>query len=389
MRKLILMIIAAAMLSGCASIKWAPYTNYISKPLKFDKVEQIEGHARIMSIAVDSKNQPHIISDQGGTPISYFYDRIKGKWESSTFNCGGTQAYNPHIEINKTDQAWYSVVEWFPDGMGLLVREDINENDSAVLAYSPTTGGMGPGKLPVSNLSLEYSRKNTAIVYGGNGGSWRRFDWSGGNLLGREAGNIGVARGGEKNFFAISRADETVWHGCTELSYNNSLRSRNGKRAVNWGDKDTYWRWAGHDEVYPIVVADSIEPQTAYMLIDYKSFGGPGIMMNIWKGDNENGDGHFVFPVNNLLNLDGRGMTGMHRHEPQACAAKNGGIYVCYSRGRDIIITYVPSDVTEWHETVQVAKFDGSLGTICCDSEGNIHVVYLNAGLKYRRIKGM
>jgi hypothetical protein len=382
-------------LTGCITLDdirngdFSNITDYKSKPAEFNKEEHIEGVARIMSIDVDSKNQPHIIADQGGSPLSHFYDRIKGKWYASSFDCGGTQAYNPHIEINKKNQAWYSVVKWHPDGMGLMIREDINEKNQPVLKYVPTTGGMGNGKLPCSNLSIEYSRNNTVIVYGGNGGHWQRYEWDGANLNGLESGGIGVNRGGEKNFFDISRADENVWHGCTELSYNNSVRSNHGKRAIDWGDKDTYWGWAGHDEVYPVVVADYVEPQTAYMLIDYKSFGGPGIMMNIWKGDNDQGDGHFVFPVNDLLNIDSRGMSGMKRYEPQACPALNGGIYVCYNHGNHIIIAYIPSDIQIWANIIQVAKFDGTRGTICCDHKGNIHVVYLKGGIKYRRLEGI
>ena len=374
-----------------------PITEPDSPETPTDDGELVGGNARIMSIATDSKNQPHIIADVGGTSVNYFYDKIGNKWSEITFNSGGEspQAYNPHIEINEDDQAWYSVVKWYSHGMGMMLRENMAKSPTQVLMYSRTTGGMGNGKLPCSNLSIDVKSKNKCIVYGGNGGLWERYNWTGSNFQSLSTGTIDVGQGGEKNYFHISRAKYVkqggdtyaIWHGCSDWSYNNSLRKANYRGEINWINRDKYGSWAGYDECYPIVVGDNIEPQTAYLATDYTQFGGPGLMMNIWKGNNNEGDGNFVFPIHDLLNIDSRGTSGMGRYEPQLYPAKSGGVWICYNNGSNIHIKYIPSTITSANQIVPLTNFVGTRGTICCDKKGDIHVAYLHNGVKYRKIK--
>ena len=62
------------------------------------------GDGRLPSIATDTFDQPHIVMDLGGSPWNYFYDKLATGWQVSSFNAGGSQSYNPHIEINDFNQ---------------------------------------------------------------------------------------------------------------------------------------------------------------------------------------------------------------------------------------------------------------------------------------------
>ena len=71
---------------------------------------------RLADIDVDSNNRPHIACDVWGSGYVYFYDKVDDSdtWLTAYYNSGGSQFFNPHIEINKDDQAWISGVMWYP-----------------------------------------------------------------------------------------------------------------------------------------------------------------------------------------------------------------------------------------------------------------------------------
>lgn len=359
------------------------------------------GIGRLMHIATDSLNQPHIVSDVGGQSINYFYDKIGSTWLVSSYNSGGSssQSYNPRIEINNSDQAWISVVKWWQDGMGMMVRNTMATTPSAVVKYSATTGGAGG--LPVSNLSLDPTTENRSVVYGGNGGHYEKVLWNAGanSFQSEGTGSLDTGPGGEKNFFHVSRAgnfqhggngfgNQAVWHSCSDYSYNNSVRKSYGKSAVGWASFGSY-PWMGDDGCYPCVVGDNVEHQTAYLLSDYTQFGGPGLALNVWRASNAQGDGDFAFSeYGGLLIIDANGTSSARRFEPQLCAAKEGGAWACYTVGSELHIRYIPSDITGAGDLGPVTKWAGGRGSICADNQGNLHVTYLNGGsVKYRKLE--
>jgi len=351
------------------------------------------GDGRLPSIAVDTYNQPHIVMDVGGTPLNYFFDKLPTGWNVWTYNSGGSQSYNPHIEINDFNQAWVSVVKWWPQGMGMFLIDNVGVTPT-LLKYSGTKGGTGG--LPISNLSLDPSKNNESVVYGGNGGNWEKVYWNGTAFASGGTGSMGSSlSGGEKNYFWLSRAgdfahagaiNQPVWHACTDYNYNNTVRSLSGKDPVLWANFSTY-PYMGNDGAYPIVVSDSVEPQTAYLLNDYKSYGGPGIVMNIWKATDNSGNGGFVRSASGLLVVDSEGISGLRRYEPQAYPANKGGVWLCYSTPNGKVrIRYAPSSITSAADLTNFIEFAGMRGAICVDAQGNLHVAYLNGGLKYRKI---
>lgn len=368
----------------------------IPKITKIGAEENVGSVGRLVDIATDSQSQPHIIADVGGSNRSYFYDKIGSRWLTPYyFDSGGQsgQSYNPHIEINKRNQAWYSVVKWYSQGMGLMFRNNMATSPTKVIKYTSTTGGAGG--LPVSNLGIDPDSYNRCVAYGGNGGWYDKVVWNGSSFASEGIGSLGVLKGGEKNYFYISRAgnfahrgglNQPVWHGCTDGSYNNSVRKQAGKGPVNWVDWGHYIAYTGNDGCYPMVVGDSVEPQTAYFFTDYKQYGGPGVMMNVWKGSGTGGDGHFVFNGSNLLNVDPNGTSGLRRYEPQMCPDNNGGVWVCYTAGSNIRIRYIPSDIKSAADMGPITQFSGARGTICMDKDGNLHVAYIKGGVKYRKL---
>ncbi len=365
--------------------------------------EDVGALGRLTHIATDSARQPHIVTDIGGSAVNYFYNKNGGSWTSSSYNSGGSQSYNPHIEINDNNQAWVSVVKWYPQGMGMFVIDNMNTTP-VVRKYSGTTGGTGG--LPVSNLSIDPTVNNKAVVYGGNGGRFEKVLWNAGaNEFAADGdpsvGTLDTGSGGEKNYFHISRAgnfqhgggggfpfgNHAVWHSCSDWSYNNSVRKSNNKLPIHWANFAVY-TGMGDDGAYPCIVGDSKEPQTAYMSMDLTQFSGQGLVMNVWKGTSNTGDGYLVFSKNGLLVVDPVGTSGLRRYEPQLCPAKDGGVWVCYTAGGNIRVRYIPSDVTSSADIGPYKDFPGYRGAICEDNQGNLHVSYLNEGrVKYRKLE--
>ena len=354
------------------------------------------GTGRLPHIATDTANQPHIVTDMGGSSINYFYHKIGASWSSSSFNSGGSQSYNPRIEINNNNQAWVSIVKWWPQGMGMFVMANMSTAPT-ILKYSGTTGGTGG--LPVSNLSLDPTVNNKAVVYGGNGGWFEKVGWNGAAFVGEGVGTLDTGSGGEKNFFHVSRAgnvqhggggggifgNHAMWHSCSDWSYNNSLRKSNNRLPIHWANFGTY-PGMGDDGCYPCIVGDSVEPQTAYMTMDLTQYSGQGLVVNIWKGSNSAGDGNLVFSRNGLLVVDPIGTSGLRRFEPQLCPAKDGGAWICYTAAGNIRVRHIPSDTTSAADLGPITQFPGGRGAICADSDGNLHVVYFNGGLCYRKL---
>ena len=256
--------------------------------------EAMPGYSgRLPSIAVDTKDQPHIAADSAGSGWMYFYDKINGAWRFDSYNSGGAQFYYPQLEINNFDQAWVSGIKWYPQGMGLVLRGNMSTSPT-FLRYTGTTAGYVG--LPIGSVSLDPEINNEAIVWAGNGGYYERVLWNGSSFVSGGTGSLGTGPGGEKNSFFVSKAgqimhpngvEQAVWHSASDWSYNNSVRAYAGKGAVSWAES------AMDDGAYPRIVSDNVEPQTAYLFADYGDYSS-GLYMNIWKASNASGDGNFV-----------------------------------------------------------------------------------------------
>jgi len=86
------------------------------------------------------------------------------------------------------------------------------------------------------------------------------------------------------------------------------------------------------------------------------------------------------------LNVDPSGTSGLRRYEPRLAPAKGGGAWACYTAGGNIRIRYIPSDITSTAGLGQIVQFPGIRGSIAVDNDGNLHVAYINNGVKYRKI---
>jgi len=387
MRKFFLSIFVAVLAGVVSSVSAAPSV------LSLGTEEDVTGpDGRLPYIAADSKNQPHIVMDVGGSGLVYYYDKVGSTWAFSSFNPGGSQFYNPHIEINDGDQAWISGAMWWPQGMGVIVRNNMATAPTHV-AYTGTKAGTS--SLPISNLSLDPETYNESVVYAGNGGYWEIIKWTGTAFASGGKGSLWTGSGGEKNYFWISRADSflhadgqnhPVWHSCSDWSYNNSVRRAAGKGPVNWADYGSY-PYMGDDGCYPLVLSDNEEPQTAYLFTDYGSYGGPGVCLQVWHSSDSQGDGAFVFnPAGGLLVVDPAGGSGARRFEPQGYPANGGGVWLCWQAGSNVRIRYAPSDIRSTADLGELIEFPGYRPAMCVDNEGNLHVVYSNGGVKYRKI---
>ena len=89
--------------------------------------EKAGNDGRLSSIAVDTLNQPHIMSDNGGT-IVYMYDKVGGTWRSTSLNVGSSgyrQFSNPALEIDRNNRAWCSGIIVVPSGLGFVGQRQL------------------------------------------------------------------------------------------------------------------------------------------------------------------------------------------------------------------------------------------------------------------------
>jgi hypothetical protein len=132
---------------------------------------------------------------------------------------------------------------------------------------------------------------------------------------------------------------------------------------------------------YPIVKGDLVNQKDAYLALDLKSYGGPGIVLNVWR------NGSMVFSPSSLLLIDGNGYSDSKRFEPQMCASIYGGAYIAYTvPGPHVKVVYIPHDVATSADCKLIAEFPGQRVAIAEDYSGMLHLAYLNSGLKYRTI---
>lgn len=381
------------------------------KIVDFGTEEYVGSGGRLPTIATDSKNQPHIVMDVGGTASFLWYSKIgTGGWVKKFEGLpagipgnGSPQFYNPHLEITPDDIGMLSGVMWHPYGMGFALINDIS-SPNASISDSWTKNGGGGGMLPIGNLSFDPGKPNELVAYYGNGGQWKVEPFTDNGVRTTAADETSGAlssslQGGEKNYFWISKAgnvqhpntgSHAVWHATTECYYQNSLQFENGQGLKKWAPVPSSSNPNGSDHTYPGMCSDNKEPGTAYFIADYEIHGTQGIVMNVYDEKNE-----MLFASSNIPSLHSDGTSGAARFEPQIFPANNGGAWAIFSAYDFINVAYIPNDLDpadpygDWNTRVipniqQVAS--GSLADICVDKEGNLHIVYSNGGTRYRKL---
>jgi hypothetical protein len=343
-----------------------PYISFIGGE------ESIGTSGRIPTIAVDSRNQPHIVYD--GSSFAYLYDKISGVWESSTWNAatvGSSQYYNPHLEIDAKDRGWCSgVLIRNTVGLGILVREN--------MVTAPTSPAYTNVRIrndwDQGNLSLDPKYVNEMVCMSAEG-QWKKYvydDAQPGHIRYVELGAMFAGHGGEKNVFNIAK-QISVWHAAIggwdqwSSSYRNSLMSA----PVTWADYATYPSQSS-DMSYVSVQPDNADGKKAYMIGEYA-----GVVMNIWDGTK------MVFPSNAALVLDPKGTSGQSRFAVQMAPAKFGGVFACWSSGGNVVVRYV-SPTGKMGDTKVIGA--GTRAAMCMDSSGDLHITYVNGQPKYRKL---
>jgi len=352
--------------------------------------ESVGSGGRIPTIATDTMNMPHIASDVGGQGKVLLFNKQGNTWSGSSYNTGGSQFYNPRMEINEFNQAWISGVKWWPDANGLIYIKDI-ASDPSVTNYVRSAKG-GHCCLPIGLISIDPLKKDECIFWAGNGGYFERFGLSGDSLVSSGTGYMESGQGGEVSSFAISKngnvlhqngEQKAVWHAATGV-YQNSLRDAAGQPPIAWsnfmvgGNSGT-----GDDGEYMSLTTDLENSNVAYIASSRGSAHNRAII-NIFDGSS------FRFGPSEHHTLDSSAATfgnGIRRFAPQLTPAQGGGAFVCWTHSNNhIYIKYISSQgKSQFGETVDVGA--GNMCAITTDSEGQIHIAYNNGGVKYRKIQ--
>ena len=367
------------------------------------------GAGRLTSIATDSDKQPHIVADGGS--MAYFYDKVDGKWQSSSLNVssvsGSRQYYNPHVEIIEDtagagDVAWYSGILFgsMTDGVGigLITRTHVEKSPSTPYfsrkRVIPTSWDTGVQSCDVA------TKQCTVWV---SGGYWQTFAYTPG-AEGRSGivnnGRLYIGIGGEANTIWISKAGAvqhgpvgenanqvySVWHmgtcgapGYDNCNYNNSLRYSNGQPAIPWCIPSALLGF-GDDGVYTGLSSDNINPEVAYICTSLSEThrGGQGVWGNVYDGT------AMTSPPESPLAIDPVGGSGMRRFAPQFAPHQKGGAWVTWTRGGYVMMRYI-SDKGKLGAETQICP--GTMASICADKDGDLHLAYNAGGIKYRKIE--
>jgi hypothetical protein len=345
------------------------------------------------SIATDSKGQPHVVCDQGGKTQFMKFHKVNGAWSGGVFAVGSrggkynaSRLYLGQIEIDGKDRAWISTKfgakEFGEPGQGIWlfnnVATDPTPPEQFFTFVSPHKGN--------GSISLDAKYPDEGVDMA-TGGLYVKLN-AAGAVTG--SGSINAGPGGEKLRFRIASYaprypagsggsyPNGIWHtamnGYSSFSsaYQNSARFLAGQGPVTWAAYSTYPS-QGSDYSHTGVGIDLSDPRICYMgcVFDGK------LSINIWNGTS------MVFSPNNLKVLDYSANYEM-RHTIQFAPAPSGGTFVFWSSGGRIKMCYLSKTGTQGPvQDVSAGVFPAA----CTDRFGNLHVVYDNGGIKYRKIK--
>ena len=348
---------------------------------------------RLPHIATDSLNQPHIVMDVDRYPTVYFYDRIGGSWQVSSYNAGGSQFYNPHIEINNFGRAWISGVKWYPDGMGVVLRGNVTSSP-VFLGYTRTRAAavrrrcrcrISPSIPPSTTraLSMVATAATGSACSGVGRDLFGGFRFAGDRRRRREELLLGVQG---RDLSALGRLSEVRLALVQRLELQQLRAQRGGQRRGDLGPAPAAilgWattaaiRWCSPTTLNPrplpihglhavrrvrASVCRSGVPPTAAATEASRS---------VQRRPARGGSG---------------GCRWLAALEPQGYPAKNGGVWLAWQSGGNVRICYAPASVTSFNNLGPWIQFPGSRPAICVDGNGDLHVAYLNGGLKYRKI---
>lgn len=331
------------------------------------------------SIAIDKNNNIYCIFDRGTSNTIYLAYKWKGSWKSREFAVGekngdydAARLYMPHIEI-VNDRAWISTKfgckEWGSMlGQGLWIVDNLASNKD----FEPSKFvWVKSSDLHKGNANVVTSDSEPDYCYMiGTNGLFAKFSHNG-DLINK--GQIKIGNSGEKIRALSTRSGikhlAMGGYSADSSSYQNTKRNAS---PVVWAAYATYPN-QGSDMEHPGIGIDTSNENVSYISACYR-----GVTINIWNGQ------HMVFPSTDLKIIDSNGnMGGVDRFGPQWSPRIGGGSYLTWVNSKKIKMTLVNSDGTS-SQNFDICQ--GTSPSIATDNEGNIHLMYSNNGIKYRKI---
>ena len=335
------------------------------------------------NLALDSLSNPHVVADKD-LPQVYIYHGINGAWTESLFaqasDYGTARIHLPRIEIDSQNRGWVS--GWFGAkgmpggkmGQGVWLVKDVT-GAPATQYLTLANEGYKNG-----NLSLDPFEPDSCVVMTREG-KWEKINASGQKA---EGGKMWVGSSGEKIHFAIRPrpGQQGVWHAVMSgwsghhSAYQSSVRHAAGLEPASWANKNTYPEM-GEDVRHPSIGHDGANPEAAYIAIRYK----PGLVINIFDGVN------LLYPPKNLPVITTDTAThgnGSERFAPQWAPVQGGGAFLCWTGGdKQIRLKYFD---LAGNSTEPVVVAGGKQCAMATDPAGDIHMVYIDGTLKYRKL---
>ncbi len=351
------------------------------------------------SVATDSKGQPHFSCDAGGpTSRSLLkFHRVNGKWSGGVFATGypggrynAGRLYVSQMEIDGKDRAWISCkfgIKEFGNmfGQGLWLFNNVSTRPrppEQFFRFVCVYKGMG-----VVTTDSKYVDEGVMM---GTFGNWEKISASGKTLA---KGSINAGHGGEKVRARIAAyaprfrdKDDTkaypdsIWHTAMNgsrsitASYQNSARYKAGQGPIPWAAYGVYPIMGG-DFHHPGVGLDATDPRLCYISIVFYG----KMSINIWDGT------RMLFNPASLKVLDDQ-VTFEERHPPAIAPAPGpqGGAFFFWTSFDDrILCAYVSKKgVAGPIQDITAGTFAGA----ATDRYGNLHLVYNNNGIRYRKL---
>jgi hypothetical protein len=324
------------------------------------------------------------VADLGTDNKLYAFHKINGVWSGALFAQGSrggkydaSRIFLPHIEIDAQNRGWISCKMGTKDygtmyGEGLWLFENMSTAPvEKWFQFLQIHKGNG-------NVSIDPARPGECVMMAANG-LWARIN-SDGQIV--EQGQMPLGHSGEKIRFLIAPSldgSPGIWHTAMggwraqSSSYVNSSMAA----SIVWAYHGRY-RIQETDVVHPAVGIDLKNPYVCYISSVYEE----GVVINVWNGQN------MLWSDRDLPVLDPAGDTGINRLGPQWTPTGDGGSLICWTRGNSIMMRHVKSDGTiePALNAEPIAVCIGSKASMCTDSLGDIHMVYDNGGIKYRKL---
>ncbi len=350
-----------------------------------------EGQARI---AVDSKDQPHIVTRANRVDYNYYY-KLGEVWynkEPLLDNSGNRfpGLWHPFIEIDSKDRAWVSgsfviagveCAEW----VGLI--QDVADSTDQKVQWSNFVGDYQCEHDFVGNIDIDPYYPDNAF-YQSADGVITSFSSDGSKSVltnfyeGLTAGEYHIMK------IAPNNNSPGIMHGLATIWYQNSNLKASGSNALKWvdsfyNDPNRVYSNAPSDHTYPGIGIDIKNPEAAYMAV--RNVIPNGLFVNIFDGNNLLfSDRRLPMVDSNPLGDSGMGNGIAGRINPSFTPAKEGGTFLCWIGGNGMVKLIYMNLNGEFSQTIDVTQ--GTRCAIATDINGSIHMVYNNGGVKYRKI---